>query len=137
MAVSLLEAFLFAAKRVETSYKEEGLLATEHALLEDNGDGLGTARRLLPGPAPPASAPATTPRRTATAPTRSRCWRRPPSAPCPPAVRRRRDELELQVLKLRDSRGRIPKMSAEAYHARIEPLLLELARIYQRHARNP
>src|SRR5213076_1421481 len=38
---SLLEAFLVAAKRVDASYTEAGLLATEHALLDDNGDGLG------------------------------------------------------------------------------------------------
>ena len=40
--VSLLEAFLMAARRVAEFYKLEGRLATEHALLDDNGDGLGT-----------------------------------------------------------------------------------------------
>ena len=39
---SLLEAYLLAARQVEQFYKEAGRLATEHALLDDNGDGLGT-----------------------------------------------------------------------------------------------
>ena len=42
--VSVLEAYLYAAQRVEAWYKEQGRLATEHPLLEDNGDQTGTAR---------------------------------------------------------------------------------------------
>ena len=40
--VSLLEAFLTAARQTAEFYKTEGRIATEHALLDDNGDGLGT-----------------------------------------------------------------------------------------------
>jgi hypothetical protein len=40
--VSLLEAFLMASRRANEFYKLEGRIATEHALLDDNGDGLGT-----------------------------------------------------------------------------------------------
>ena len=36
--VSVLEAFQFAKAEVAKVYEREGLLATEHALLEDNGD---------------------------------------------------------------------------------------------------
>ena len=39
---SLLEAFLIASRRATEFYDAEGRLATEHALLDDNGDGLGT-----------------------------------------------------------------------------------------------
>lgn len=39
---SLLEASLMASRRVVEFYKGEGRLATEHALIDDNGDGLGT-----------------------------------------------------------------------------------------------
>jgi hypothetical protein len=42
-SVSLLEAYLYAAKAVDSSYKERKLLATEHPLMEDNGDGVGTS----------------------------------------------------------------------------------------------
>ena len=40
--VSMLEAFAYARLRVGQSYEADGLLATEHALLDDNGDGEGT-----------------------------------------------------------------------------------------------
>ena len=40
--VSMLEAFTYARSRVVQSYEAEGLLMTEHALLDDNGDGEGT-----------------------------------------------------------------------------------------------
>src|SRR5258708_5182061 len=39
---SLLEAWLAAAQRTAAYYKDEERLATEHSLLDDNGDGLGT-----------------------------------------------------------------------------------------------
>lgn len=40
--VSMLEAFLFATAEVQRAYEREGLLATEHALLDDNGDREGS-----------------------------------------------------------------------------------------------
>ncbi len=40
---SLLEAFLIASRETNTFYDEQSRLATEHALLDDNGDRLGTA----------------------------------------------------------------------------------------------
>ncbi len=40
--VSLLEAFLTASSRVDEYYRTHSQLATEHALLDDNGDRLGT-----------------------------------------------------------------------------------------------
>jgi hypothetical protein len=39
---SLLEAFLAAAAEVREFYEQEARLATEHALIDDTGDGLGT-----------------------------------------------------------------------------------------------
>ncbi len=40
--VSMLEAFTYARARVMQTYESEGLLATEHAILDDNGDGEGS-----------------------------------------------------------------------------------------------
>jgi hypothetical protein len=40
--VSVLEAFQYAKREVTRAYEREGLLATEHALLDDNGDREGT-----------------------------------------------------------------------------------------------
>jgi hypothetical protein len=45
--VTILEAFNWARAEVERSYKREGLLMTEHALLDDDGDKEGTQ---APGP---------------------------------------------------------------------------------------
>ncbi len=39
---SLLEAFLSTADRVESFYQDQGRLASEHALIDDNGDQFGT-----------------------------------------------------------------------------------------------
>ncbi|GIW93994.1 MAG: hypothetical protein KatS3mg110_2035 [Pirellulaceae bacterium] len=40
--VSIFEVFLVASRRTEEFYRNEARLATEHAMLEDNGDGVGT-----------------------------------------------------------------------------------------------
>ena len=45
--VSVLEAFQYAKTEVARAYEREGLLATEHALLDDNGDKEGS-----PDPSP-------------------------------------------------------------------------------------
>ena len=47
--VSMLEAFNWARTRVADSYKRDGQLLTEHAVLDDNGDGKGTAAPGQPG----------------------------------------------------------------------------------------
>lgn len=41
-AVSVLEMFLAASDRVSRYYADQGLLATEQSLIDDNGDGKGT-----------------------------------------------------------------------------------------------
>ena len=48
--VSMLEAFQYAQSEVARAYEREGLLATEHALLDDNGDKKGS-----PDPTPTGS----------------------------------------------------------------------------------
>ena len=40
--ISMLEAFQYARTEVARAYEQEGLLATEHAMLDDNGDGNGS-----------------------------------------------------------------------------------------------
>ena len=40
--ISMLEAFQYAKTEVARAYEREGLLATEHALLDDNGDRSGS-----------------------------------------------------------------------------------------------
>jgi len=42
--VSALEAFNYASKMTGSYYEQKGILATEHPLLDDNGDGVGHAK---------------------------------------------------------------------------------------------
>jgi hypothetical protein len=48
--VSMLEAFQFAKAAVQRAYEKEGLLSTEHAMLDDNGDKAGSADPSTNGP---------------------------------------------------------------------------------------
>lgn len=50
--VSLLEAFLYAAKQAAQFYETEERIATEHAIIEDNGDGVGTRSEVFEGVRP-------------------------------------------------------------------------------------
>ena len=47
--VSLLEAFRYARIEVERRYRDDGRLLTEHALLDDNGDGEGSLEPAVEG----------------------------------------------------------------------------------------
>jgi hypothetical protein len=125
---SLLEAFLVSSKRVEGAFSEAGLLPTEHALLDDNGDGLGTTASLYQGlrPAPAAEGAPTPDGRRAH---QVHLLPSEPEKAMPEDLRRRRDQLELEVLKLRDARA---KLGDEEYYRKVEPLLLDLARVYRK-----
>jgi hypothetical protein len=46
---SMLEAFAFTCQQVAGSYARDGQLLTEHAVLDDNGDGKGTDTPGQPG----------------------------------------------------------------------------------------
>jgi hypothetical protein len=124
---SLLEAFLAASHNVEQFYATAGRLATEHALLDDNGDGLGTPADWFRGIRPVQRA-----RDDASLDGyRAHQLHLVPSeveANMPAEWRARRDRLELDVLRLRDKKD---EFSEAAYFARLESLLLELAEVYE------
>jgi hypothetical protein len=124
--VSLLEAFLSAAHRTTEFYKTEGRLATEHALIDDNGDGLGTPAEWFRG------VRATKRARDGAALDGARAQqftllRSAAEQQLSPELRARRDRLELQIAELRDAKG---KTSEDAYFRELEKLLLELAALY-------
>jgi hypothetical protein len=122
---SLLEAFLMASRRVAEFYKSEGRLMTEHALIDDNGDGLGTPPDWFKGihAVKRARDGATVDGMRAHQFILVRSAQEQQLAP---AVRARRDELELAVGKLRDQKA---KMSDDDYYHQLEPMLTELAKI--------
>ena len=128
---SLLEAFIAASHRVGEFYEQEARLATEHALLEDNGDGLGIPADWFQGTratrAAKDGAPLDGPRAHQWALVMSDAERA-----LPPEFRAARDKLELRIEALRAKKATL----AEAdYYAQLEPLLLDLARLYQQHAK--
>ncbi len=49
-ALSLLEAFTYTQAEVARYYEQENLLLTEHAILEDDGDGAGSEEPSVDGP---------------------------------------------------------------------------------------
>ena len=120
--VSMLEAFTYARARVVQSYETEGLLTTEHALLDDNGDGQGTDE---PDPLSGDAADGLVAR---TLFFTSGAGRRTDSAfPDDPelqALYQERDELEARVDDLRRIRG---GADPEQYQAELETLMIELA----------
>lgn len=123
---SALEAFLFAANRVAEFYDSEGRLATEHPLIDDNGDGKGTPPDWFRGVrAIKKAADNTTPdgaRAHQFHLVQSQAERQ-----FPPALRAKRDQLEMAIFHLRDQKDRLP---ADDYYQKLEALFLDLARIY-------
>jgi hypothetical protein len=119
--VSLLEAFVYAQAEVERSYEQDGRLMTEHAVLEDNGDGTAVAEpggedssdgafsaafflgagRAVAASAPPADA-----------------------SPQLQGLYAEKARLEQQIAQLRASKAGMPEAE---YQKQLEALLVELA----------
>ena len=124
---SLLEAFLTASARVDQFYAAAGLLATEHALLDDNGDGLGTRADWFRGIRPVQKAEGgASPDGYRASQFHLLC--NEAEDRMPPQLRSQRDLLELEVVKLRDTRK---SFSEDEYFSRLEKLLYDIAQIYE------
>lgn len=125
--VSLLEAFLTASHRVDEFYSAAGRLTTEHALLDDNGDSLGTPADWFRGIRPIKKAADDTLLDSYRA-HQLHLHYSDNETSMPPELRARRDRLEIEVLKLRDNKQ---MFSEEEYFSKLEALLLEIAHIYK------
>ncbi len=114
--VSVFEAFAFISSRVREWFEQRAQLATEHAVLDDNGDGAGRLiddegsdgllARLTYLQADPPIEDTGNPERT--------------------AMLRRRAELNTQLEELRARKNTMP---LDDYERSLETLLLELARL--------
>lgn len=124
---SLLEAFLMGARQVAEFYSTEGRLATEHALLDDNGDGLGTPPDWFRGVRATKAAKDGAPLDGLRA-HQFHLIRSGDDLKLSPELRARRAQLEVALSKLRESKKQIPE---DDYYAKLEALLLDLARIYE------
>jgi hypothetical protein len=125
--ISLLEAFLSASHRTTEFYKTEGRLATEHALIDDNGDGLGTPADWFRGVL------ATKKARDGALADGARAQqfhlvRSAAEQQLSPEIRARRDKLELDLAALRERKA---KMNEDKYYQELEKILLQLARLYE------
>jgi hypothetical protein len=113
--VSMWEAFVFASNGVRLWFDQQGQLATERALLDDNGDGIGREAQ-NPGP------DGTVARAVFIAPEAPESTN---AADAPLLKRRAELERQLDDLRLRKASSPDP----ERYDAEIEKLLLEIAQI--------
>jgi len=125
--ISLLEAFLTASSRVDEFYSSAGRLITEHALLDDNGDRLGTRADWFRGIRPIKKA------RDNASLDGYRAHQfylvcSEDEMKIAPNMRAKRDKLELEVMKLRDSKD---NFSDDEYYSKLETLLYEIAQIYE------
>jgi len=124
---SLLEAFLLASSRVSEFYSGNGRLMTEHALLDDNGDKLGTPADWFQGIRATKSAKSG----VAVDGARAARWhliRSDREEQLSAKHRERRDQLEQELADLRLRKTELPE---EEYLGLIEPLLVELAKLYE------
>ena len=126
---SLFEAFLSASRRTEQFYETEGRLATEHALLDDTGDGQGTRSDFFRGMR---LVKKTTDGTAADGRIAHQFHlvRSDVEQSLPADVRAKRDEIERQVLALRDRRKQFA--NDDVYYAELEPLLIRLAEAYEK-----
>jgi hypothetical protein len=124
---SLLEAWLTASRSTNEFYITQGRLATEHSLLDDNGDQRGVRSNVFQGTRPIAKA-------TGTAIVDG--FRAHQFHLVPSAEERRlsitdrvtRNELELEIRRLRNLK---PKLPPAEYARQLESLLVQLAKLYE------
>ncbi|UCF21272.1 MAG: hypothetical protein JSU87_07795 [Gemmatimonadota bacterium] len=116
--VSALEAFSYAKREVARAYEAEGRLLTEHALLDDNGDGEGSDE--------PQGDPDGSLARSVfmVGGLGAAAGREQPADPRLAELYRDREELERQVAALR---ARKNEMDPEAYERQLEATLIEIA----------
>lgn len=119
--VSVLESFIYARNNTAEWYAGQGLLATEHPLLDDNGDGRGTRE---PGPGGTDGVLAG----------RVYFGRRlvpvlTTSSPEERSLRARMEELRVSIDELKATKDRL---DPGEYAALMENLLIELARVGRR-----
>lgn len=115
--VSLLEAFMYARQEVARHYDERNQLQSEHAVLEDDGDGRGSLDAGLESPEG----------RLAATFAFGRGARLPPQATDDPVLARlfaERDDIQRRIDELRVVRD---ALTEDQYLDRLEPLLVELA----------
>lgn len=123
---SALEAWLSASKQVDEYYKGEGRLSSEHSLLEDNADGLGTPSNWFSGiravkkPKGDNQPDGARAHQLTLAPSSK-------ERELTPERRQERGRLELELSHLREQKSSLPE---DEYFAKLEEILLRIAQLY-------
>lgn len=130
---SLLEAWLFAARRTAEFYSTAGRLATEHSLLDDNGDSRGARAELFQGLKPAQNIQSDQPVDGASA---GKIWlvRSPEERLLTADQQLTRDALEAQLEALRARRSELDEGD---YLQQLEDILLPLAKLYREAEQRP
>ena len=124
---SLLEAWLVADRRTQVTYQQEGRLATEHSLLDDNADSKGTPADWYQG-IRPVKKSRETEQVDGFRAHQFHLVRSEEDRQFTPAQLQQRNQLELAIHQLR---SRKQSFSTEAeYFDELEKLLLQLAAVY-------
>ena len=119
--------FLMASRHVKEFYDVEGRLATEHALLDDTGDGMGTPPDWFRGVRASKSAKDGASLDGFRA-HQFHLVRSEAEQKLSPAVRTQRNDLERAIATLREAKAKQPE---DEYYRKLESLLLELSRLYE------
>lgn len=124
---SLLEAWLIASRRTAAFYEEEGRLATEHSLLDDNGDGKGTQSDWFRGlqVTKKSAEEGLLPDGL-----RAHQFHLIPSANERKLTARQRAERDALELELARLRSRKTKLKDDEYYELLEEVLRQMSRIY-------
>ena len=123
-SVSVLEAFVAASRQTERYYQENKLLATEHALIDDNADGKGTSVDFFRG----LRAIKSSDKGAIDGELARRTWLQEPASlgSLGTESKVRIDEIESQLEALRSKKS---TMLEDQYYADLERLMVELAKI--------
>ena len=125
--VSLLEAFLRGARDTDEFYALEGRLASEHALIDDTGDKRGTGPDWYRG-VRVIKKPKENVKPDGRRAHQFHLIRSEFEQHMPPALREKRDALEILVLQLRDRKESFEDL--DVYYQELEELLVKLGDVY-------
>lgn len=126
--ISLLEVFLAASSQTERFYREEARLATEHGLLDDNGDRVGTGSEFFRG-VRPAKEPEEGKQVDGRVAAQAILFSAPDAIQLTAEQQAVRLRIENQLDALRVQKS---QLNEEAYLEQLEKVLLDLARLYEK-----
>jgi hypothetical protein len=120
-SLTVQEVFVYAARNAAASFDAAGHLATEHALLEDTGDGKGFRVEELDQEGEGGLASVTYLKRSATIAHASST-----AASASPEQARQREQLEREIAALKSRKA---SLGEDDYYAQLEALFVQLARL--------